>query len=122
MQKKRQNQEKNKENRERIQEKAQKSRIEVKTQYAQDLEFIKKRDEALIKEKQVKVHLIKAACKEALVKRKHSSSALKDLNSAEYLNKIKQLNELNKLAEASLKSLEEKQGFLLENARSKSVY
>lgn len=119
--KKRENIEKNKENREKIQEKAQKSRIEVKTQYAQDLEFIKKRNEAIIKEKQQKASMIKAACKEALEKRKTSSSALKELNYTEYLNRIRQLNEQNKLAEASLKSLEEKQEILIETVRSKSV-
>ena len=119
--KKRENIEKNKENREKIQEKAQRSRIEIKTQYAQDLEYIKKRNETIIKEKQQKASMIKAACREALEKRKSSSSALKELNYTEYLSRIRQLNEQNKLAEATLRSLEDKQEVLIESVRSKSV-
>lgn len=108
------------ENKEKMIEKTQRARIEVKMQSALDLEYVKKRDEYLIQQKKEKVNLIKNSLKHLKHKRTASSNALKDLNSSEYLLKIQKMNENNLAAENSLQKLKLKEEFLLGKLQSTS--
>lgn len=114
-------QEKNKENREKIREKGKIARLEVKSQYAIDLEWIKKRDEEIQIKKREAVNKIKMETKSALEKRKINSRAFKENNSSDYLSRIRKIQEMNLVAEDSIRMLEAKQEELIETIRSKSV-
>ena len=120
-QQKEKSQEKNKENRERIKAKGKIARLEVRSQYATDLEWIKKRDEEIQIKKKEAAKRIKMETKIALEKRRTSSRAFKEVNSSDYLSRINKIQELNMMAEDSIRILEAKQEELIETLRSKSV-
>lgn len=114
-------QEKNKENREKIREKGKNARLEVKSQGAIDLEWIKKRDEEIRIRKQEIVKRVKMETKTALEKRKVCSRTFREVNSSEFLNRIQKIQDMNRAAEDSIRILEEKQEEFVESVRSKSV-
>lgn len=79
--------ERNKENRERIVKKAEQARMEVKLQYAIDLEFIRKRNEIIAQQKREKVNSIRMA----VHKRGGSGRVLREVGSSDFLNKIQRV-------------------------------
>ncbi|OMJ85115.1 hypothetical protein SteCoe_13643 [Stentor coeruleus] len=110
--------ERNKEIKDKITEKTLKARNDIKQQSLLDLEYIKKREEIISQQKKDKVNSIKNSLNNAKHKRVISNKVLKEINSIDYQNKLKKVSEFNKIAENSLKILEQKQDIILERINS----
>lgn len=111
---------KNKEIKEKISEKALKARNDIKMQSALDLEYIKKREEIIFQQKKEKVNSIKNSFKNAKHKRAASNQALREISSADYLNKLQKLIESNKNHENAHKTLEKTEEPSLSKIKSSS--
>lgn len=112
--------ERNKEIKDKITEKALKAKNDVKQQSLLDLEYIKKREEMIFQQKKDKVNSIKNSLNTAKHKRAISNKALREISTTDYQNKLKKIAEFNKIAENSLKILEQKQELILERINSSS--
>ena len=117
---------KDKENRDRkemIAKKVEKARIEVKLQYAIDLEFIKKRNEIIFLKKREKVLGIKSSLAAGKHKRTVSGQALREISSSGNIskNKIENRRKLNQTLGVSDRNLLVKDREAKRNNRSLSV-
>ncbi|OMJ88003.1 hypothetical protein SteCoe_10159 [Stentor coeruleus] len=111
---------KNNEIKEKISEKALKARNDIKMQSALDLEYIKKREEIIFQQKKEKVNSIKNSFKNAKHKRAISNQALREILTAEHLNKLHKLTESNKNYENAFKTPDKTQESPLSKIKSSS--
>ena len=110
--------EKNKENKEKIMERATKARSDIKLQSALDQVYIKKREEIIFQQKREKVNTIKNSLLSAKHKRATTNFNLKELNSTDYNTRILKINEMNKAAENQLKKLEETEEIIMKKLKT----